>query len=157
VSGRAGRSGDLHGEVIIQTSRPESTAIRCAISGDYESFYHAELENRRKALYPPFSRFIVIEFSGKDDDKVHTQCAKMIALFPKDEPAFRFYGPVQPSIVRLKEYYRRLIVIKNDKSLDKSGRILRHYLKYAVDTYNEKYSTSTENYFIDTDSFSGSF
>ncbi len=155
VAGRAGRSGNSRGEVIIQTSRPESPAIYHAITGDYEAFYHSEIPNRAKAQYPPFSRIVLIEFTGKDEDKVHDKCTKMMSLLPRSESSIRFYGPITPMLYMLRGYYRRLIVIKSIKENDKSGRKLKHYLDYAVSAYNEKYASSTEEYFIDVDSYSG--
>lgn len=155
VAGRAGRSGESRGEVIIQTSRPESPAIYHSITGDYEAFYHNEIKNRAKAQYPPFSRIVVIEFSGKDEIKVHDKCLKMMTLLPRHEDSLRFYGPITPTLYLLRGYYRRLIVIKSIKDADKSGRKLKHYLDYAIAAYNDKYASSTEEYFVDVDSYSG--
>jgi hypothetical protein len=66
VAGRAGRD-ENPGRVVIQTYSPAHPAIRFAKTHDYKSFYHYELEQRKKAVFPPFSLFIRILFSGDDE------------------------------------------------------------------------------------------
>ena len=53
VMGRVGRG---HGKacVVLQTYQPENQAIASAINRDWQSFYEAELEERRVYRYPPF-------------------------------------------------------------------------------------------------------
>ncbi|HWP21890.1 MAG TPA: primosomal protein N' [Candidatus Cryosericum sp.] len=66
VAGRAGRD-ENPGRVVIQTYSPAHPAIRFAKTHDYKNFYHYELEQRKKAVFPPFSLFIRILFSGEDE------------------------------------------------------------------------------------------
>ena len=67
VSGRAGRD-TMPGRVVVQTYSPSHPAIRFAKGHDYVGFYRYELSERKKALFPPFSLFIRVLFSGTDDD-----------------------------------------------------------------------------------------
>jgi primosomal protein N' (replication factor Y) len=67
VSGRAGRD-ESPGRVFIQNYTPDHPAIRFAKVQDYKSFYAYELAQRRKALFPPYSLFLRILFSGIDED-----------------------------------------------------------------------------------------
>ena len=53
VLGRVGR-GHIAGRAIIQTYQPDHPAIVAAISGDWQSFYQAELESRKLFKFPPF-------------------------------------------------------------------------------------------------------
>ena len=61
VAGRAGRAGG-ESRVLIQTYEPDSDVIREAASGDYESFYEAELLHRNIMNYPPYSDIIAVGF-----------------------------------------------------------------------------------------------
>ena len=51
----------------MQTYMPNHPAIRYAKAQDYVGFYHYELAERRKALFPPYSLFLRILFSGSDE------------------------------------------------------------------------------------------
>ncbi len=69
VAGRAGRD-ESPGKVVVQTYSPAHPAIRYAKGHDYKSFYFYELEQRKKAVFPPFSLFIRILFSSEDEPQL---------------------------------------------------------------------------------------
>lgn len=79
VSGRAGRD-ENPGRVIVQTYSPGHPAIRFAKEHDYLSFYRYELAERRKALFPPFSLFVRILFSGADEAVLTDSAMRYAAL-----------------------------------------------------------------------------
>lgn len=54
VAGRAGR-GDIPGQVVVQTYKPEDSVILTAAAQDYRSFFEQEFLRRRRSLYPPFT------------------------------------------------------------------------------------------------------
>ncbi|MGN1019113.1 MAG: primosomal protein N' [Aristaeellaceae bacterium] len=54
VAGRAGR-GDVPGQVIVQTYKPEDPVIQAAAAQDYRAFFQEEFDRRRTGLYPPFT------------------------------------------------------------------------------------------------------
>lgn len=66
VEGRAGRD-ETPGHVVVQTYAPEHPAIRFAKAQDYPGFFKYELAERRKALFPPYSLFLRVLFSGIDE------------------------------------------------------------------------------------------
>lgn len=151
VAGRAGRSSEFHGEVIIQTAHPKHQTIIAATVGSYELFYNDELQFRREAVYPPFSRFVMIEFSGKDEEVVNAQAQHFAYFIPHEHKAFTRLGPAPPSIARLRGQYRRIVVVKNHREHDPSGRIMRHALLHAHQLYNQKYPSSAVKITIDVD------
>ncbi len=55
VVGRAGRR-EQPGVGIIQTYRPDESAIQAAARHDYSAFYQGEIARRRDLAYPPFRR-----------------------------------------------------------------------------------------------------
>jgi primosomal protein N' (replication factor Y) (superfamily II helicase) len=59
VAGRAGRA-DRPGEVLVQTSYPEHPLLQRLLSGGYEAFADAALEERRAAGWPPFSHLAML-------------------------------------------------------------------------------------------------
>ncbi len=73
VSGRAGRDADV-GTVVLQTQHPEHPILNFAARHDYEGFFHYEMAERKKALYPPYSLFVRVLFSDADEDAVRDRC-----------------------------------------------------------------------------------
>lgn len=153
VSGRAGRSGKNKGEVLIQTNHPQNPAVRYAKDNLYSQFAEYELNNRLQALYPPFTGFNLIEFSGEYENMAVKASEIFRKSLPK-HPALIVLGPAAPSIEKIRNVHRRIIIIKNIKSLDPAGKLLRAALKTALDVYKQK-STPGVKLTIDIDSFSG--
>lgn len=67
IAGRAGRDRDP-GRVVIQTYSPSHPAVRFAENHDYKGFFRYELNERRKALFPPYTMFIRLLYSGEDEE-----------------------------------------------------------------------------------------
>jgi primosomal protein N' (replication factor Y) len=153
VAGRSGRTSAKPGKVVIQTAHPRHLALRAVFASSYDMFYKEELENRRKAVYPPFVRFVVIEFSGKDEATVEAKANDFYKLIPASD-SFEMLGVTLPLIPKLQNRYRRMIIIKSDKQKDKSGKTLRRSLAAALQQYNVKHSSSSVFLKIDIDAFS---
>ncbi len=64
AAGRAGR-GERPGEVVVQSDQPDYYAIRCALEGDYATFYAEELRYRESLRYPPFVRLVRMVATGR--------------------------------------------------------------------------------------------
>jgi len=100
VAGRAGRS-DLPGEVIVQTLHADDPAIRFAIGHDYDGFAAGELELRRQANVPPFTRISRFIVRHADADKAQTSAATLTGRLRQllAGKSVDIQGP-QPAIVR---------------------------------------------------------
>ena len=59
VAGRAGRA-ERPGEVLIQTEYPEHPLLAQLVTGGYDAFASAALEERQQARWPPFARVAVL-------------------------------------------------------------------------------------------------
>ena len=68
VAGRAGRA-DVPGEVVVQSTVPDTPALKFAMRHDYEGFAACELNMRRAIEFPPFSRLTRIVVA---DDRENT-------------------------------------------------------------------------------------
>ncbi|MFA6572282.1 MAG: primosomal protein N', partial [Bacteroidota bacterium] len=155
VSGRAGRHSDKPGEVYIQTNHPYSPAIQSALLASYSDFFNYEIVQRKNAFYPPFSRFNIIELSGKELTDVIRNAKYFAELLPQNSKYMTVLGPVEPVIPRIRTYYRRIIVIKNSKTSDAKGAKLRAALKTALEKYYAKYPSGDVRLTVDIDSYSG--
>lgn len=82
VSGRAGRA-DRPGRVFVQTYRPDHESLVAAVSHDGFLFCQTELEHRREASYPPFSRLIEIRLSGERTEAVRETAGGLARLITK--------------------------------------------------------------------------
>ncbi|MCX7735321.1 MAG: primosomal protein N' [Candidatus Kapabacteria bacterium] len=153
VAGRAGRKSDKPGEVIIQTSSPKAHSILCSVESNYLKFFTEELENRKLANYPPFSRFIVVEFLGSNEKMVLKQAEIFRNLLPNKLNFAEIYGPVAPTIFKIRNNYRRQIIIKDSKNIDPSGKKIIEVLKMSIEKYNKQYSSKSVKMIVDIDSY----
>ncbi len=134
VSGRAGRS-TLLGEVIIQTYQPQHYTLQHVVDHDFDSFYREELEARRELDYPPFSRLVLVETKGEDEEKVRELAEQFATHLKTDNGTFSVLGPAPAVIARINKQYRWHIIIKNLKHLDPSGSLLRHSLHATLASF----------------------
>ncbi|MGB3951766.1 MAG: primosomal protein N', partial [Solirubrobacterales bacterium] len=65
LAGRSGR-GKLGGRVLVQTTAPDTRALRFAARHDAEGFVTEELKRREAFGYPPFSHIIKLQTASVD-------------------------------------------------------------------------------------------
>lgn len=112
VAGRSGR-GVLAGEVIIQTSIPENSAIQHASKQDYGSFYNEEIAIREAFSYPPFARLAKFVFSGTNAHQVMDHAEKVRQLLIQQLPASFEVNPVIPcGYAKIKNNFRFQFLLK---------------------------------------------
>lgn len=115
ASGRAGRA-DKKGEVVIQTYNPEHYAILACRKHDYDLYYENEITYRALAMYPPIVHILGVQLSAKDEKKLNEALemyVKLLSGFIKENS--QFIGPVVPNIYKLRDYFRKIIYIKNSE------------------------------------------
>ncbi|MBI1804226.1 MAG: primosomal protein N' [Ignavibacteriae bacterium] len=134
VAGRAGRSS-LAGEVIIQTYQPKHPSLQHVVLHDYPGFYSEEVEFRRELEYPPFSRLLLIEFKGKQEQEVMAHASKFAEFLQKQNAAFHVLGPAGAALTRLKGLFRWHIIVKSLKDKDPGGYIVHRGIHSAVHAY----------------------
>ena len=106
VAGRAGR-GDHPGRVIVQTLSPDLPSIQAAAAHDYEAFAQDELEVRRQAHLPPFTRCAWIVARDRRYDKAEAKAFEIAGLLAQAfEGRARVEGPAPAPLERTHDEYR---------------------------------------------------
>lgn len=151
VSGRAGRKADKPGVVIIQTTQPDNPTIRTAQTNQLEDWRVHELDSRKQTGYAPFSRYIVITMSSPVEASVEHSAKVFMALIPADSKFFERFPAVAPTVARVRNRYRRIMVIKNHRHTDPSGQYCRRILNAALDSYYDNYASNAVRVVVDVD------
>jgi primosomal protein N' (replication factor Y) len=153
VAGRAGRRSETPGEVIIQTGHPDHPAIVNAFAKDYRNMVDDEIRTRRELNYPPFARFILIEFRSKDQKDAETHARSFRDLLPRSHDAIEILGPTAALIWKLRNLYRYQIIVKNIKSKDPGGSVFTRLYTAATEQYNKTIGTSSVEMIVDVDAY----
>jgi primosomal protein N' (replication factor Y) len=132
VAGRAGRSS-LQGEVIVQTSQPGHRTLVHLLDHDYLAFFNEEFAEREELSYPPFSRLVLVETRGENEEEVRILAERMGTALKKDAPPYELLGPAPAVIGKIKKHYRWHIVLKSSKTVDPSGTRTTARLRQAVE------------------------
>ena len=134
VSGRSGRREDNEGQVIFQTFNPEENLFRHLIKHDYKAFYNDEILEREKFLYPPFTRIINVYLKHPDLGEL-TSAANHYAEMLRQTLGERVYGPEEPLVSRIQNYYIRRLMLKiePDASMPMVKKFMRDVLAYLYE------------------------
>jgi primosomal protein N' (replication factor Y) len=116
VSGRAGRA-DKPGEALLQTYQPHHPVIQAILKGDDEGFWRAELDGRRMAGMPPFSRLAGIILSSEDAQEVMDKAVEMARhKEPLQKIGAEVWGPAPAPIARVRGRHRVRLLVKADRA-----------------------------------------
>ncbi len=151
VAGRAGRRSGTKGEVIIQTSTPNTYPIEAFIKNDFEFFFQKEIKFRNELHYPPFYRLISIEIQWKGKI-VDQSCFPFAENNLKTIPNSIILGPISPIIPRVRGWNRKVILIKVDRAKDQTLKKTILNLKKFKDNFLKKYQSKNIRLIIDVDS-----
>jgi primosomal protein N' (replication factor Y) len=117
VVGRAGR-GDKKGTAVIQTADAEGEIINLCTTQDYEGFYEGEIALRRSLLFPPFCSVGVFFLTSESETDLEKASEKLNRELEKrlkgsyNDVKIIAYGPFEAFPYKLKNKYRRKLVIK---------------------------------------------
>ena len=135
LSGRAGREKN-DSIVFLQTNDPNNKILHSLSSTNPEVFYKEELEFRKKAHLPPYSKLISIIVSGKNKFDVEKISNKLRASF-SNHLKIKIYGPVTAPIFRIRDKYRMRLLIKYEVSLFPQ-QFLKNWLNLTLITKDLK-------------------
>lgn len=126
VAGRAGRRAEK-GKVIIQTTSPQNPILAFVKAHDFKAYFEAEIVDRNRYAYPPFTRVINIYLKHKDAATVD---ALAVAYSNRLRETFgsRVLGPEKPYVSRVSTWYLQSIMLKVEAgaSMKKVKALLRH-------------------------------
>lgn len=145
VAGRAGRSGTLNGEVIIQTFQPEHYTLKYVKYHNFLGFYSEEITERYNLKYPPFSRITLIEIRGENENEVIKNINKLYQYLNEEKGNLILLGPSEAAIPKIKKNYRWHILIKDMKSYDPSGKYLHNILSNVLTKFFKYESFKSKN------------
>ena len=114
AAGRAGR-GDIPGKVVVQSYNPTHYAVACGARHDYSEFYRQEMEYRRELSYPPLQHLIKITVSESAEEKAAHNAENLATILREmilPYPDITILGPSPAAIIKVKDMYRVLIIIK---------------------------------------------
>lgn len=108
VAGRAGRGVDP-GRVIIQTSWPNHSALLAVQTHSRELFYAQDLDERKEANYPPYSRLANVIVTSKNKHKaqqVVEAFAANVKVQVETMAGYELLGPAPCIKEKIKDKYR---------------------------------------------------
>lgn len=115
VTGRAGR-GDLPGEVVIQTLRPDHYAIEYAKNHQYRQFFAHELQLRKNPVFPPFVRLVLLRLQGRVERHVRENGLEVVRFcrnwLKNHGVEMEVLGPAPSPIDKVKDNFRYQILLK---------------------------------------------
>ncbi|MDR0638102.1 MAG: primosomal protein N' [Spirochaetaceae bacterium] len=112
VAGRAGRYFP-DGKVLVQTFRPNDSAIASAVRLDVDGFFDAELAVRREQDFPPYSRLIRFVIRSRNLAKAEAAVNKLSSLIRRILPkTAELLGPAPCPIELHADNYRRQIILR---------------------------------------------
>ena len=122
--GRSGRQ-DKTGEAFIQTYMPTHYAITLAAQQNYEAFYLAEMDNRKKTYFPPYCYLASLTIASKNEERAIQEAINISKLLTEkfgDEGII--LGPVSPYIPFLANNHIRVCLVKY-----KNKDLAKHIIK----------------------------
>lgn len=153
VSGRAGRSSEKKGRVVIQTKNRNHYSVKSVIENTPELYYNSELNLRENTNYPPFFRIYKIDFKSKDELMVMSAAKLFYKLLPKSDDNLIIYMPVTPVIGYIANTHRKHLIIKVNKNWDKSGNKINKLITDKLEEFHTKFTYTNLKIKVDVDAY----
>jgi len=148
VAGRAGRvSGQ--GKILIQTYNPSYSIFELIKNQNVKEIYDYFLDERKKFLYPPFVKLIMIELRHRKEDKLNRASQFLGSVLRKYIPEECILGPEKSPIARINNLYQYQILLKFPKN--KNYRIYKELLIKSLEEFDEitAYKSVKRDFLVD--------
>lgn len=147
VAGRAGRRND-RGRVVIQTSQPTHPVIRYVATGDYSAMANAELQEREKFGYPPYSHLVRFSLRHRNYETLRN-ASHDLAQALRQKFGQRVMGPASSAIEMIRGEHRAEIMLKVERRA--SFALARKMVREAMAKWGEEHRSITT--IIDVDAW----
>jgi len=116
VTGRAGRTG-LKSLGLLQTYQPQHPVMQAIVSGDSEAFYEREINEREKALLPPFGRLasVIVSADTRADAEGHARGLRQAA--PRVS-GISVLGPAEAPLALIRGRHRFRLLVHGRRNSD---------------------------------------
>ncbi|OBZ94374.1 primosome assembly protein PriA [Pararhizobium polonicum] len=116
VTGRAGRTG-LKSLGLLQTYQPQHPVMQAIVSGDSQAFYEREINEREKALLPPFGRLasVIVSADTRADAEGHARGLRQAA--PKVS-GIGILGPAEAPLALIRGRHRFRLLVHGRRNSD---------------------------------------
>lgn len=111
--GRVGRQ-EHETEVIVQTFYSEDPVVKAGVREDYATFYSAELAERKRGNYPPFTHLLKMVCAYKTESGAVNAARKLAQNLRVNYPDTAVVGPTPAFYERLRGLYRWQIIVKSN-------------------------------------------
>ncbi|MCP5001173.1 MAG: primosomal protein N' [Hyphomicrobiales bacterium] len=116
VTGRAGRFG-RKSRGLLQTYQPNHPVIQAIVSGDRETFYEREINERERAKLPPFGRMaaLIVSAANRIEAEAHARGLRQAAPGAGD---IQVLGPAEAPMALIRGRYRYRLLVHGGRQSD---------------------------------------
>ncbi len=114
MAGRAGR-GLLPGLVMVQTRLPGSDALGGLGAEGYRRLLESELEQRKAAGYPPYTKIVLVTVSSGSREQAEEAAEGIARRLRGTYSELEVLGPAPAPILRLRGRFRFQILLKHPR------------------------------------------
>ena len=122
VLGRIGR-GHRKGYAFIQTYQPAQPILQAAISGEWQNFYAAELSERQKFSFPPFTYLLKLTCRRASYKSAEKAALALKQTIEEKYKTIEVNGPAPSFHEKLQNKFQCQLVLKSGKRSDLLGAI----------------------------------
>jgi primosomal protein N' (replication factor Y) len=111
---RQSHRSTYHDRVLIQTFHPENPVFRTLQQGDLKPWYEATLDERSVLKYPPFRRFVLLQYRGRSSEDVDSSTQMVYDTLSRLDlgPSVRIDSPATPFIAKKRGFLSKNILIR---------------------------------------------
>lgn len=98
--------------------------MQAIVSGDRESFYAREINERERALMPPFGRMaaLIISAADRSESQAHARGLRQAA---PNVSGIQVLGPAEAPLALIRGRYRYRLLVHGRKQVDLQGFVAR--------------------------------